>query len=275
MKTRIIYGGLLGLGTVLLLIVGSFLPIVFNMACAVLAALAIYELLNNTGFCKSDPLLYVGMGYAFLCSFLRNGLIPITTTKAAFVFIAVQFVLAIVLNKNVNAQNLLASIFFPLAVGYSLRSLSIVLSLKYYNIFYFLLIVCFTVFADMGAYFIGVFFGKHKMAPHISPNKTYEGLIGGFGIGMLATFIVCVIFKYVLKLEYIRIWYIMLLSPLFIALGVLGDLIASYFKRQSNIKDYGSVIPGHGGVMDRLDSFLLVGPAFYLINGMLMISGNW
>ncbi|MGE5544724.1 MAG: phosphatidate cytidylyltransferase [Bacillota bacterium] len=113
--------------------------------------------------------------------------------------------------------------------------------------------------SDSGAYFIGKYFGKHKMAPRLSPNKTWEGFIGGF----LATILVSLAGFWIMP-GY-RLYQYLALG---IAVGLVapvGDLFASGVKRGFNIKDFGRLIPGHGGVLDRLDSFMCVAPLVYLL----------
>ena len=115
---------------------------------------------------------------------------------------------------------------------------------------------------DAFAYFVGVFFGKHKMNPRVSPKKTWEGFFGG----VILTSIVCSGFAFILSacghpilagLLDIKHWYhIIILSTLIPLVSVLGDLVFSSIKRHYEIKDFSNLIPGHGGILDRLDSIL-------------------
>lgn len=116
---------------------------------------------------------------------------------------------------------------------------------------------------DSFAYTVGSFFGKHKLAPTVSPNKTFEGAIAGLVGG---TMVVC-IFGFVLtRLNYSINWLWLIIMGIFgILLGILGDLFLSYIKRQCSIKDFGKLLPGHGGVLDRFDSVLFVVPFCYII----------
>jgi phosphatidate cytidylyltransferase len=117
--------------------------------------------------------------------------------------------------------------------------------------------------ADIGAYFIGVLFGKHKINPRISPNKTWEGLIGGFVFSFILSFTfayVLSLFNYPLLLGVLdkSHWYwILLISLIMPIVSVLGDFIFSSIKRYYNIKDFSNILPGHGGVLDRIDSLLV------------------
>ncbi len=110
---------------------------------------------------------------------------------------------------------------------------------------------------DSFAYLIGKNFGKRKLIERISPKKTVEGFIGGFTGCLLASFI---IFKY---LNSLSLWIWICLALIVSILGTFGDLIQSKFKRQAGVKDSGVLMPGHGGMYDRLDSALFVSPFIY------------
>lgn len=127
----------------------------------------------------------------------------------------------------------------------------------------FLLVWC----ADSGAYFVGRKFGKRKLAPRVSPNKSVEGLLGG-----LATSAVVAVLTgyYKLPHEWLPQVAFLLLSGLTTLSSVLGDLFESMLKRRAGIKDSGTILPGHGGVLDRIDSLLSATPVFAL--GMWLLT---
>ena len=114
--------------------------------------------------------------------------------------------------------------------------------------------------SDSGAYFVGTFFGKHKLCPSISPKKTVEGLIGGAVTNALA-FAALALFanNYLLDIK-LRISVFAIIGVICCILGLLGDLTASLIKRECGIKDYGNIMPGHGGAMDRFDSVVYIAP---------------
>ena len=136
------------------------------------------------------------------------------------------------------------------------------------SLLYIVLVFCWSAVADTGAYFTGVAIGKHKMAPVISPKKSWEGLIGGIISSLLVVFGVCMLYRYCFDIK-VNIVNALIITPIFVLIGVMGDLTASLIKRKCGIKDFGRLIPGHGGVLDRFDSILMISVpfslAFYLI----------
>lgn len=121
-------------------------------------------------------------------------------------------------------------------------------------------------FCDTGAYFVGVCFGKHKLIPTLSPNKTIEGSIGGIAVATISGFIYGLVISKMFNLDYLTIIFsctiITFLGSIF---AQLGDLTASAIKRYTKIKDFGKIMPGHGGVIDRFDSVLFTAPVIYII----------
>jgi len=128
----------------------------------------------------------------------------------------------------------------------------------------FILVV---VMSDTGGYVFGVLMGKHPMAPKISPKKSWEGFVGSLVFGVVAGVCMAVLGLHV------SIWIGVLIGVALVAVGTCGDLIESMIKRDLGIKDMSSFLPGHGGVMDRLDSLLVAAPVAWLIMYILVPGG--
>jgi phosphatidate cytidylyltransferase len=125
-----------------------------------------------------------------------------------------------------------------------------------------LLAVMFTVFAsDTFAFFVGRALGRHRMAPAISPGKSWEGFVAGTGAAVLVPFVLL----YKDRDEFLSLWQTLVLGAAVGVAGVLGDLFESAVKRDLGVKDSGRVLAGHGGVLDRVDSLLFAGPAAYAV----------
>lgn len=121
-------------------------------------------------------------------------------------------------------------------------------------------------FGDSGAYFAGTFFGKHKLCPTISPKKTVEGFVGGIvTVGVMVT-LECIVYNSFFA-DGAEVSYAVLIPVGMAAsvIGVLGDLSASVIKRQYEVKDFGNIMPGHGGVLDRFDSVIFVAPFLFAV----------
>jgi phosphatidate cytidylyltransferase len=116
---------------------------------------------------------------------------------------------------------------------------------------------------DTFAYIVGVRFGKHKIIPTVSPNKSWEGFAGGFIFTVIAAYLTV---NYFSKIELNQIIAISLLIPF---TATVGDFIESYYKRKAEVKDSGNLIPGHGGMLDRMDAFMITIPAIYLVINLI------
>ncbi|MDD6159967.1 MAG: phosphatidate cytidylyltransferase, partial [Oscillospiraceae bacterium] len=136
--------------------------------------------------------------------------------------------------------------------------------------FLVLLAVILAFITDGGAYFAGVFLGKHRGITQVSPNKSLEGYIGGFVTGIIFAVLYGVVISAITKLP---VNYLSLVLCGFIGALVteLGDLSFSLIKRQNGVKDYGNLLPGHGGMLDRFDSMLFCGPAVLFIVTLLPV----
>ncbi|MGN0686762.1 MAG: phosphatidate cytidylyltransferase [Oscillospiraceae bacterium] len=134
------------------------------------------------------------------------------------------------------------------------------------GVYFFLYLLFCAWFGDSGAYFVGTFLGKHPLCPNISPKKTVEGFLGGIVTVGAVVFITTLIFNNFVfsepRINYLVVIVVGMIASVF---GVFGDLSASVIKREYGVKDFGNIMPGHGGVLDRFDSVIFVAPFVYII----------
>ena len=168
-----------------------------------------------------------------------------------FLYISIIFLIYI-FNKKVTIKKVSEIIFMGTYVVFFMYHMMLMNNSKFVWLVY---IIAFG--TDTFAYFTGKFFGKNKLYPEVSPNKTVEGAIGGI-IG--STILSLIYFNYLSINKY---FYIIIFSVSASVFSMAGDLTASKIKREYKIKDFGNLLPGHGGIMDRFDSVLFVAPTVY------------
>lgn len=124
--------------------------------------------------------------------------------------------------------------------------------------------------SDTCAYCVGKLIGRHKMSPVLSPKKSVEGAVGGVLGTMLLTYLYASIFASQMEISHVEVWILSLISAVGALISMVGDLTASAIKRNYEVKDYGKLIPGHGGVLDRFDSVIFTAPVIYFLAYYLM-----
>ena len=259
MKTRIIVGVI---GLVLLLAVVLALPSVGTaILVAAMSVLAVYELLIGTGLVKHVRIfVYSSLMAILVVIWSWQGI----ATHYAFgmvilmVYVAALFGELLLAHTELRFHKICIAFFagavLPFLLGALVR-LRVPVHGKVYIMTAFLLAMV----PDTGAYFVGTFLGKHKLCPVISPHKTVEGAIGGLVVTILAMIGYALILKLALHFQ-VNFFYAVIYAILGTGASMLGDLTFSVIKRQTKIKDYGSLLPGHGGILDRFDSTSMVAP---------------
>lgn len=267
LKTRIITGA--GITVVLALVMlFSHIPWVLSLTVAALSVQAIYEFYRATKLKDNKAAYYISCAVAVLLSVIT---IPHFEYTVILFFIAAISLFAYIM-RNVRTLKevkpwiavcvaAMIVVFFKCMSGF--RAME--------NGVYLLgMTILVPVITDIAAYFIGRGCGKHKLAPVISPKKTVEGSIGGtvsaVAILMLVAFILNV--TNILQVNYIALIMYLLLASI---VGQFGDLALSSVKRIVGVKDYGNLLPGHGGILDRFDSLLFVLPFTYVF---CILAGN-
>ena len=274
MKTRVITA-LVGI-VVLVLVMLTFNTMVFNLVVAAVALIGMHEVYAALGFDKKDWLLYaVQVPYTLLVMLSSYQKPRGAVMAASFALILFYCIYLVVRNGSVSYQKTSGLLMFSAIIVfcfYSLIHLKILLPVEQYSydaIFFILLILCFAWGGDTCAYFAGRAFGKHKLCPRVSPKKTVEGAVGGVLGTMLFGVIITVAYSVIAdrteaftqsNIGVSMYLIIALLGVVAAVLGIYGDLFASVVKRQCGIKDYGTIFPGHGGILDRFDSVMFIAP---------------
>ena len=265
MKIRIISG----LTAVALLLCMLFLlpDWVLAAAGAVLSALGVREFLGATGFVKNRAILICAIAFSLtVAPWVYLGAPFSAAYGILMAYIMLLFALALGSRRQVTLEQLggalLASLFIPLAFCAVIR-----IRLAPGGAYLVLLPMIAAFVTDTCAYFTGRALGRTKLAPGVSPNKTWEGAVGGFLGCIAATLLFGVIMGR--GLGYTVNWRFLVFAGALGSLAAqLGDLSFSYVKREFGIKDYGNLIPGHGGILDRCDSLLFAAPVVELVLAM-------
>ncbi len=249
---------------------------VFLIFAAVISLIAAYEILKCTGLDKNLP--------SSLICYLSAVSAPILTrvfSSAQDYFIVASFIyFALIFLSFVNATfskgkiAVVDSALAAIMTVYVTFSMSSIVLMRDMTVFgnesvnlggkIYLLAFLFAWIPDIGGYFFGRFFGKHKLIPDVSPKKTVEGFVGG----IFSAVVVSVIYGFIIGLspkgDIKGFLLLAVLAVICSLVSVCGDLLASLVKRHYGIKDYGFIFPGHGGVLDRFDSVIAVAPFLYI-----------
>lgn len=260
MKQRIITGFIGGAAFIGFLLIGGLW---FAALISLLAYIAYFELIKMSSIKLASIPSVVGFVYlgAILLSSLSNQFkdsffqLDYFQVMLSFVFLLLFLT---ILSKNefsIEQAGVLFIGVFYIGFGF-LTFIEARLDHGLALVLFTLLVIWST---DSGAYFTGRKLGKHKLWPSISPNKTIEGSIGGVVIALLAA----VIFQ-LISMTFEDWGYVLILALIISIGGQIGDLVESGLKRHYQVKDSGTLLPGHGGVLDRFDSLLFVFPILYL-----------
>ena len=274
MKTRIITA-VVGI-VVLIGVLFTFDTLIFNLVITAITLIALHEIYAALGFEKQGwPLLGVLVPYTFLIMLSSYELFRRLVMPASFLVVLFYAIYLVVRNGTISYQKASGLAMFSGIVifcFYSFIRLKELLPVEEYGydaVFFILLILCFAWGGDTCAYFAGRAFGKHKLCPVVSPKKTVEGAIGGvlgtMVFGVAATLIYSIAADRMEAFTRSNIGVSMyvviaLLACVAAVLGIYGDLFASVVKRQCGIKAYGTIFPGHGGILDRFDSVMVIAP---------------
>lgn len=249
---------------ILLVIFFVLPPVAMPIAISVLSMIAVHEALWSTGFVKNAKISGLSIALSGVIPFwIYTGQGSTSALCALFVYFTLVFCIAISSHYTVTMEKMGGAFFFATLIPYFLSSF-IRLNQMDDGKFVIITPIVAAFLSDAFALFAGMLFGKHKLAPELSPKKTIEGSVGGFFgavVGLLVYGLVLQ-FGFGAKVNYL----------LFVVYGILGSLVSqlgdlsfSYIKRQYKIKDFGNIFPGHGGVLDRFDSVIFCAPLLEIL----------
>jgi len=234
----------------------------FSLLIAAAALAGTYEFYHMANFDRREPLIYLGLLWTLalvLSPHYRSpDILPIVIT-------ATMLVSLICLLRRPSRErvfhNWAWTIVGALYVGWMLSYWLSLRGLEDGRNWVYLAML--TTFAnDTGAFFIGRAMGKHRLAPAISPTKTWEGALGGLISAILGAIVIAMVLNLISPFAF-KYWQIILLGFLVGVFAQLGDLVESLLKRNMGVKESGNLLPGHGGILDRFDSLIFVGAVVY------------
>lgn len=277
MRTRIISGVIMATGGVLVLIAGGY---VAGLVVMLIALGAYYELCKACGVLDKDKMpvnLATVMGYVAIIAFylyMMFGNAQYSSIVNTLILIGIvlwQLAVYVFTYPRFKSGQIMSGVFNMLYAPFMLSYLYLIMVGFERGKYLVLLVFVASSISDACAYFVGVSLGKHKLAPVVSPKKSIEGSVGG----ILGAAIVGLIYGIILNKTGIFpqsevIWGFALIGGFGSIISQIGDLAASAIKRDHEIKDYSHLIPGHGGIMDRMDSICVTCPIIYYLALLLL-----
>jgi phosphatidate cytidylyltransferase len=255
--------GIVALPIIYLLVAAG--GMIFTLTIAIVSLLTLWEYyravfkLDAGGQLKPIPMLGLGVSPVIVWSVVHGGMIYASLVLAVDLIIVAGLTLPLFKNDplapQLVAKQVLGLVYIPLFLSFL-----VLIRLGESGPQWIFWILCIVAAGDTGAFYAGSYLGRHKLCPWVSPKKTIEGSMGG----LTANVAVALMFKTILLPALALMPCIVFALVIGIA-GQVGDLFASEFKRSAGIKDSGTLLPGHGGFLDRLDALLFASPLAYLL----------
>lgn len=259
-KTRLLSGIVLVLAALVLIITGGNVLLVSTLLISYIGMFELYRIFHIE---KAAPGILGYLAATLYYFNLKLEMIPDIMMFVLGFLIFLMFAYVFTYPKY-KTEQILAAFFgvFYVAVMLSFVYQTRMLAAGAYIVW--LIFLC-SWGCDTCAYCVGVLFGKHKMSPKLSPKKSIEGAVGGVIGAALLTVLYGVIFKDAMGSNMSHVWIMAGISAVGALISMVGDLTASAIKRNYEIKDYGKLIPGHGGILDRFDSVIFTAPIIYFL----------
>lgn len=270
MKQRVITGLIFGI-----VFIGALLlmnTVVFPVFIALISSMAVFEIVKAVGL-KNKLIMAASVALSAIIPFFVNFGVKVPVAAFGGIYVVLILVFMLIKFEETKFEQAVIAIFASVCVPYSFSLMIVFRDIENYiegytkidGIFLLVFAVLVSWMTDVFAYFVGSKLGKHKLCPKISPKKSVEGAIGGILGAVLLNTLLLFVFKRFFFESGSEISYIgvVILSAALSVISMFGDLAASTLKRNFGIKDFGKLLPGHGGIMDRFDSMLFVLPVLY------------
>jgi phosphatidate cytidylyltransferase len=249
-----------GIVYILLLAAAIFYsPKSFLLLFGIFLIIAVVEFCNLIQLNRTFPLIIAAAGYLLFACFPFITPVTLILLLAATLFVSLKCIAFLFETERPKNDTLTKYVYL---IGYIILPFILLTKIPFHENFYQPKVI-FCIFIliwtnDTFAFVVGKTMGKNKLFERISPKKTIEGFIGGLGFAVLAALFIC---RYFIN-EELYIWVVIALIVGII--GTIGDLVESKFKRMAKVKDSGNIMPGHGGILDRLDSMIFAAPFVFL-----------
>lgn len=239
----------------LLLVIVYYKGIILYLSVMVVSVMGLNEFYKAMNYKNIKPISWVGYILTVLILSALYFSNSIDNYLSILVFTVLFLSIIQLPNRKYNILDASVTLYGVIYIGLMLGHIILISQQENGVAIWLIFIIAWA--TDTFAYFSGYFLGRNKLCPNISPKKTVEGAIGG----ILGSVICCGLFSYFLLKDYTII--ILILGAVGSVISQIGDLTASIIKRYTGIKDYGNLIPGHGGILDRFDSILFTAPTVY------------
>ena len=236
--------------------------LIIKICTIVLAMVALYEVFCAFSFQKNPVFVFLGI-VSCLSFGVFNRINPNYLEAIAFISIIIMILVMIGSHKKVSFIDITVLSFILLVIPFCFEHILFIRKIPEWGQYYIWLPFIGAFCSDSGAFFVGKAFGGKKLCPELSPKKTISGSIGGFIGSIVGFFLYSMVLIYYFKFQVSYLHYY-ILAVLCSFASQIGDLTASAIKRHSSIKDFGNIMPGHGGLMDRVDGLMFSAPMVYV-----------